>query len=176
MRPIISGITSLFQYLRSYREDPQQFRPQRCYHCGCSTLWYHGHYDRKPDRESGSLNPVPISRFYCPACHHTCSTLPECIPPRRWYLWLIQQAAFLLNLAGHSCRSISRQLMPGRHTISRWWRQWQARHDEFSWVLRTLQPRFGYTPDFVAFWRLCLSETPLSQVMIWLNQAGVIIP
>lgn len=176
MRPIISGIISLFQYLRTYREDPQQFRPKRCTHCGCSTLWYHGHYERKSDHDAGALNPIPISRFYCPTCHRTCSVLPECIPPRRWYLWLVQQAAFLLKLAGHSCRNIRRQLKPSRHTISRWWRRWQERHGEFSFGLQSLHPPFGYASHFQAFWQRCLSEVALSQAMIWLNQQGVIVP
>jgi transposase-like protein len=177
MRPIISGIVSLFQYLRTYREDPQQLRPKRCTHCGCSTLWCHGHYERKSDHESGcALNPIPISRFYCPTCKHTCSVLPECISPRRWYLWAVQQAAFLLKLAGHSCRSISRQLKPGRHTISRWWRDWQERHREFSFGLQTLRPQLGYATHFQEFWQRCLSEVALSQAMIWLNQQGVIVP
>lgn len=151
MRPIISGILSLFQYLRIYREEPQQFRPQRCSHCGSPTLWCHGHYDRKSDHEPGTLNPIPITRFYCPLCHHTCSVLPECIPPRRWYLWLVQQAVFLLKLYRHPCRQINRQLKPSRHTISRWWRQWQERHGEFSFGLQTLRPQWGYSSDFQAF-------------------------
>jgi len=180
MRPIISGITSLFQYLQTYYEDPQPLRPLQCCHCGGITLWHHGHYDRKSDRESQSatttLNPIPISRFYCPTCHHTCSVLPECIPPRRWYLWLVQQSAFVLKLAGHSCRHISRLLLPSRYTLSRWWRQWRERHPEFSFGLKTLRPSWGYTHDFQAFWQHCLSEVTLSQAMVWLNQLGVIVP
>jgi hypothetical protein len=102
--------------------------------------------------------------------------LPECIPPRRWYLWGVQQAVFLLKLAGHSCRQISRQLKPGRRTISRWQRQWQARHLEFSFGLKTLRPSFGYAGDFKGFWRTCLCEVTLSQAMVWLNRQGVIVP
>lgn len=176
MRHIIPGILSLVEYLRTYHQSPQQLRPQQCHHCGGITLWCHGHYDRKSDRESNTLNPIPIARFYCPLCHHTCSVLPECIPPRRWYLWLVQQAAFLLKLAGHSYREISRQLLPSRHTISRWWGHWQERHPQFSFVLRTLRPRWGYAPDFQAFWNRCLSEMALSQAMFWINQQGVIVP
>ncbi|MBK9442558.1 MAG: hypothetical protein IPN53_15175 [Comamonadaceae bacterium] len=30
-------------------------------------------------------NPVPILRYLCNACKHTCSRLPACIAPRRWF-------------------------------------------------------------------------------------------
>ena len=62
---------------------------------GLVGVWRHGHYRRKTDREGQEgvyLDPVPIPRFYCRHCQATCSRLPGCIAPRRWYSWLVQQA------------------------------------------------------------------------------------
>ena len=95
VRNIVKGITTLFQYLTILESDPTKLLPPRCPLCGYCTLKHHGRYLRKPDRNStakDSLNPVPILRFICGGCHHTCSTLPECMAPRRWYLWSLQES------------------------------------------------------------------------------------
>ena len=106
MAIILAGIHSLTQHLQQLNSNPEAYRPKRCPHCGHAGVWSHGHYLRLPDRENSgpdSLNPIPILRFFCPqaGCRRSCSALPECIPPRRWYLWSVQQAMllFLISLA-----------------------------------------------------------------------------
>jgi hypothetical protein len=88
MRPIVPGIGTLAQHLKQLKEAPETYRPKRCPHCGKAGVWCHGAYTRKSDcegRGDDCLNPVPIPRFYCCHCRRTCSALPECIPPRRWF-------------------------------------------------------------------------------------------
>lgn len=108
------------------RRDPESYRPEKC-PCGHARVWCHGCYTRKPDRKDycePCLNPVPIPRFYCPECGCTCSVLPECIPPRSWYLWEVRQVIFLLLLAANSLgrTHASNGSRASRKTIKRWWR------------------------------------------------------
>jgi hypothetical protein len=110
MREIIANIHSLAQHLKMMLQDPEHYKPGCCPHCGLDILWNHGVYLRKSDRlnpPSQSLNLIPIPRFYCDGCKRTCSVLPECIPPRRWYLWATQQMVLSLVLLGISYRKIA---------------------------------------------------------------------
>ena len=88
MTIILPNIFSLLQHIETLRKEPESYRPKRCPGCRHTTIWCHGCYTRKAD-ENDTLNPVPIPRFYCPECDSTCSVLPECIPPRSWYLWKV---------------------------------------------------------------------------------------
>ena len=180
MRPIISEITSLFQYLKLFREDPHQFRPDRCPHCkSVGRLNYHGIYYRKPDRENPSrsnLNPIPITRFYCTVCRRTCSVLPNCIAPHRWYMWEIQEEALKDIVLDSSFRKISKIITPSRRTIARWWYRllecYPKHHlhlcSRFSWL--------GYSDDIKMFWRHLLAKMDLSVAMFALNEADVFVP
>jgi transposase-like protein len=119
---ILAEILSLLQYVAHYRDDKIE-RLAHCTTCGLANPWYHGCYSRKSERSNPSgesLNPILIQRYYCPGCGKTCSVLPECIPPRRWYLWETQQTAISLFLLGQSARAVENQIPPSRHTIKRW--------------------------------------------------------
>lgn len=179
MRTIIPGITTLLQYLNELKNDPEQFRPSTCESCGRCGLWDHGHYDRKSGRGNSSenlLNPIPILRFFCCGCKHTCSVLPECIPPRRWYLWNIQQGVLLTLLAGHSAARISQSNMPGRRTISRWFHWLQERSSEFCFHLKSNNSTLGYFSDFKDFWNYCFELMGLAKVMVFLNAQKLMVP
>jgi hypothetical protein len=107
MALILPGIHSLEQHHRRLCVQPEDYRPERCPHCGKAGVWCHGAYSRKADREGrcdACLNPVPIPRFLCPHCQGTCSRLPQCLAPRRWYGWAVQQAVLAALVAGHSVR------------------------------------------------------------------------
>ena len=93
MHRIVAGITTLEQHLEVLSSQPETYRPRCCPHCGLKILWQHGRYSRKADRRITRplLDPVPICRYRCAGCRRTCSRLPECIAPRRWYHWLVQQ-------------------------------------------------------------------------------------
>ena len=85
---IVSGIATLHQHRETLGRAPDAYRPAACPHGGLGGLWSHGGYQRKADRAPRSLeNPVPIPRFLCRGCQRTCSRLPACIAPRRWYDW-----------------------------------------------------------------------------------------
>lgn len=179
MRPIVSGIHELFQYIRAIKDDPAQFRPEQCPHCGRQGLRCHGHYDRKADRENlanSSLNPIWIYRFYCASCRRTCSVLPECIAPHRWYQWKIQQAVVLLCLSNVSQYKVSQKLSASRFTISRWLSQLKSRFHEHACHLKSIFSWLGYTSGFIEFWQTYLSRSRLSTAMLLLNNCGIIIP
>ena len=179
MMQILSGILSLVQHNQTLSCQGELYRPSHCPTCGKAGLWHHGCYPRQADYENSgdqSLNPVSIPRFYCPQCKATCSVLPECIPPKRHYLWLIQQAIFLLYLAGLSYQSISRQSKPSRWTISRWCRRFKASYRVHADHFRSKLPALLSIQALPLFWQTLLENMSLSSAMLSLHQAGITIP
>ena len=171
---IVAGILLLTQHLITLKENSNFYRSKFCPHCGRAGVWNHGHYDRKSDR-SGELNPISILRFFCPHCRKTHSVLPECIPPKRWYLWGIQQSVLFKIISGESMRAVSRSEQPGLSTCKRWMKQFK---DQFSKQRDALCARvneFSRLVDFNGFWKNCLNQISLSQAMLLCNQAGVFI-
>jgi len=176
MKRIVASILDLAQHFESLADNPELYRPNRCPHCSFGKLWNHGCYERKADRGGGSLNPVPVPRYLCLACGKTCSRLPECLAPRRWYDWLIQQMVYLDLLAGFSIRCCSRVHRLSRTTVRRWWRALKQRHDEFAFFLKARFPEWGRTACCTEFWRMAMDDQPLSRMMFWLDHEGVIVP
>jgi Domain of unknown function (DUF6431) len=176
---ILADILSLAQYLKTLREESDHCCLACCGHCGRAGPWHHGHYHRKADRSPSSnppLNPIPIFRFFCPQCRRTSSALPECLPPRRWYLWEIQQAVFLGILMGKSLYAVAQSALPSRRTMSRWiqrFRQQFQRHQE---VLRPHVLNPNLLQDFPDFWSAVLQLFSLGQAMRLCHAAGVEIP
>jgi transposase-like protein len=175
---ILAEIMSLAQY-NDQCHATQLDRLTNCLECGRANPWCHGCYSRKSDRmhlPDESLNPIFIQRYYCPGCGKTCSVLPECIPPRRWYLWETQQAAILLFLLGESARSIEKQVKPSRHTIKRW----------VSWLIVQFKlhkdtlcnhfPSLGCFTEPSSFWQPVFDKLSLSTAMRLCHAAGVSIP
>lgn len=177
---ILSNILSLTQYISITQENPQLLRPEFCPACGRTGLWCHAHYLRKPDRSpTGELNPVLIFRFLCRFCGKTCSVLPECIPPRRWYLWEIQQLILYQLLLGASVRAASRSQnnRPSRSTCRRWWAWLLAQFLTQRDALLVRFPELGRTAETVKqFWPACLAKITLARAMYFCHQAGVPIP
>ncbi len=175
---ILAGIMSLLQYIEQCRADKIS-RLAYCPTCNRANPWCHGCYPRKSDRLNSlgeSLNPVLIPRFYCPGCKKTCSVLPECIPPRRWYLWETQQEAMLLFLLGGSARAVEKQVKPSRHTIKRWvvWLMIQFKiHKD---TLCSHFPSFGLFTEPVGFWIHVFDKLSLSTAMRLCHASGVAIP
>ncbi len=179
------SIAFYFKTLKEYKDyvvqhGSSKFRPSRCLTCGKCWLRCHGHYYRKADRENNSensLNPIPVFRFYCPSCQHTCSVLPQCIPPRRWYLWTVQQLALLLITLEHSLRYIANQVTPARSTIGRWDNRFKNMFQLHALHLRSKFPELGVSANmFSTFWKACLSKMSLSEAMLWVHYAGEPIP
>ena len=176
---ILADLHTLTQHLYAMQFKTNAYRPATCPGCGQSGLWRHGVYHRKSDRTSTAdqnLNPVPIGRFLCPRCQRTCSALPECIAPRRWYLWDIQQIALALMIKGQSLCQVCTQTSVCRATLRRW-RTWlQESFATHAFCLRERCPELGKFTDFNAFWLACLARMPLARAMLWLHQAGIRIP
>ncbi|MBN6739336.1 hypothetical protein JKG47_02035 [Acidithiobacillus sp. MC6.1] len=152
MSRIVAGISTLKHHRDALAQDPERYRPVQCPHCGLGHPWHHGHYTRKADRTvSGRENPVPIPRFFCRSCGHTCSRLPSCIAPRRWYGWALQQMVLLLlwtGLSFYAIRSLPPlldTLPPCRSTCRRWWRWLAGRSISFESALRSAFPELGRT-------------------------------
>jgi hypothetical protein len=173
MQRMVAAITSLPQHFDALRDRPEVYRPASCPRCGFGRLWLHGCYQRKADRQSLSTatrNSTPVLRFCCVSCRRTCSRLPGCLAPRRWYDWALQQAALLALLLGNSVRRCHAALRPARSTLRRW-RDWlQARHDEFAFHLRSRFPEWGRAVDRCAFWQTCLAQQSLAGAMSWLDR------
>ena len=179
MTLILPGIFTLVQHLTSLQRDPESYRPERCPH-GHGKVWFHGVYTRKADRQDMGQPclDIQIPRFYCPECGCTCSVLPECIPPRSWYLWEVRQIIFLLLLAGNSIdrTHASNGSRVCRKTIERWWRRFRDCFATFSSHLRPHFPCLGRHAGFTGFWRTLLGLRRLSQAMCLLHREKVIVP
>lgn len=177
MSRIVASITTLEQHVETIRQTPEIYRPLSCPHCGIKIVWRHGCYTRKADRRAAgecSLNPVPILRYCCSACRRTCSRLPLCIAPRRWYDWSVQQGVLerLLNGASPPCAGAD---VPDRRTVGRW-RHWlQACGQSFAFHLRSRLPELGRVAGFGDFWRQVLKSMGLAAAMARLDQE-IIVP
>jgi hypothetical protein len=180
MSRIVSGISTLRQHNETLRSKPEVYRPLRCPNCKHSGLWNHGFYFRKAERHPTSaeacLNPISIPRYLCSSCLHSCSRLPECIPPRRWYSWLFQQQVLKSLLTGGSLHrsSVTHDLC--RNTVRRWWRWLALSTPTFEFFLKSRYPELGRSADWQSFWLTCLSAMSLSCAMADLDHDGVDVP
>lgn len=176
MNRILGTITTLDQHFVEIANGGNAYRPANCPHCQVGGLWHHGCYHRKAERSadsSQSRNPVAILRFLCNACLRTCSRLPACIAPRRWYDWAMQQVVLLLLLTGGSLHQGCRQTGRARSTLRRW-RDWlQARSVQFTFFLRSRLPELGRLPE-PDLWPQVISRLSLAQAMAWLDQDLVV--
>jgi len=179
MLHILPRILSLCQYKFEIDINPEQNRPDKCVYCGKAHPRRHAKYQRKAERDAasaGSRSPVFIQRYYCSACGRTTSALPECISPRRWYLWEIQQGALILSLLGKSAYAIAKEIIPSHHTISRWVARF---HEQFILHKDTLCVHFGdlgRTCGLAEFWQACFEKITLGAAMRLCHVAGVFIP
>lgn len=175
---ILAGFYSLIQY-KNEGENNQNNRLEQCPCCGKANPWRHGTYPRGSDRinkSSESLNPILIQRYYCPACRKTSSALPECIPPRRWYLWDMQSIALLLYLAGNTISAIESEIIPSRQTISRWIKRFQEQYRLYKDVLCGHFIELAQTNSMAAFWQNTLKIINLGEALRLCHVAGVVIP
>jgi transposase-like protein len=173
---ILANILSLIQHQQLTKEDKSKYRLENCLCCGKAKPHLHGGYPRKADRStnsSESLNPIIIQRYYCPDCRRTCSILPECIPPRRWYLWEIQQIALMLLISGKSLRAVANVVIPSRRTIGRWINCFKEQFHFHKDVLCNHITELGRTIGFADFWQACLGHFSLAQAMRLCYVAGV---
>lgn len=177
MHRIVHAHRALEQHQRAILFTLEAYRPPRCPHCGVASLWGHGFYDRKADRSTaGALNPVLVPRFRCTACCRTCSRLPLCFCPRRWYGWALQQLVLSLCMSGMSLRRIAAVVGVDRRTVGRWWR-WLCGHGAgFAFALRGRFPELGRTDGDTAFWRACFASMSLARAMAWLDSGGLDVP
>lgn len=185
MQTIVPDIDTLVQHQQLLKEDKERYRPKPCPCCSKAGVWFHGYYERKADRSNttgNTLNPVFIPRFFCPECRKSGSSLPECIPPRRWYLWAIQQWVIAKQLLKCSVQSIASgtpqvtNTAISRSTIRRWWGRLSERfvlqRDALCAHLNALSPFV----TVVDFWQACLEQLSLAQAMYRCHVAGVVVP
>lgn len=181
MRFILANILTIVQHLSTLQAQPEQYKPEQCPHCFKPNVWGHGVYYRQAACENDG-RPIPIPRHLCCDCNATFSTLPECIPPRRWYHWTIQEMA-LLSMAVKSlmetwnARSDERLIAPCIATLQRWSSRLDKRFLHHKDHLCQLQPQLQFTHSWKTLWPACLAGgMSLSGVMVFLNRAGEIIP
>ena len=179
MSRIVPNIDSLELHQKLLNSNPERYRPAHCPSCQSSNIWSHGHYLRKPDRglkSGGRFNPMMILRYFCAKCGKTCSRLPQCIAPRRWYIWFVQQWVLKALLKGGSLNEISQKSPPSRRTLRRW-RQWlMDRSDTFRFHLATLYPEWERQTGFEGYWLEAWDASNLSSLMTTLDRHGVTVP
>lgn len=168
----------LQQHLEILERSPETYRPARCPHCGMAGVWSHGRYFRKADRSpGGDFNPVAIPRYRCDPCGGTCSRLPVCVAPRRWYGWIVQQWVLMWLLWGGSVSRARFWTGLARRTIARWRDRLTAHTARWAMALRNRFAELGRAGDDPeAFWRACLDRMPLSAAMGWLDRDGECVP
>ena len=180
MYRIVPGITTLAQHIKMLFSRPEVYHPPQCPTCGLAGLWKHGFYTRNADRnvilKEECLPPILIPRYLCSGCGHTCSRLPSCIAPRRWYSWLFQQQVLLFLLASYSLHGCKVEYGVCRSTVRRWWNWLESRTSTFEFFLRSRFPEWGRFSDFKSFWVGALGNMPLSEVMACLDNDGVTVP
>lgn len=180
MYRIVSGITTLLQHIETLFRTPEVYRPHQCPTCGRCGLWKHGYYFRKADRRPLSVDdrlpPIPIPRYLCSGCRHSCSRLPSCIAPHRWYGWLFQQQVLLFLLAAYSLHGCKVAFGVCRSTVRRWWSWLGSNASTFEFFLRSRFPEWGRFTDFEPFWIGALGNMPLSEMMARLDNDGVSVP
>lgn len=180
MYRIVSGIFTLSQHIETLCNTPSVYRPPCCPNCGFGMIWRHGFYTRKADRRplpgEDNLPPVLISRFRCAGCRLTCSRLPSCIAPHRWYGWLFQQQILQFLLLTCSLRGCSTAFGLCKSTVRRWWNWLESRSATFEFYLRSRFPDWGRTTDPKSFWQTAMRAIPLSEIMACLDFDGVIVP
>jgi hypothetical protein len=111
-----------------------------------------------------------VAAYRCAGCRRTCSRLPECIAPRRWYHWLVQQHSLSDRLNGTPAECGADDGAPAARSVSRWWWWLQDRGQVFAFHLRARFPELGRASEFGAFWRQVFATLGLPRAMTWLDQ------
>jgi transposase-like protein len=179
MRPILSDIHTLSQHINTLAQTPELYQPAFCPACLSEHIRCHGVYYRKPDRLNrgdDSENDIAIPRHQCADCLRTSSTLPECIAPRRWYPWVIQQWCLWLSLNGWSIHQLSLFFPMSRSTISRWVNWLKDSFHEHHRTLCAEHSNMGYYSSQTSFWCHWLDSKHLSHAMVLLNKRGIVVP
>lgn len=180
MAHIVPDIISLMQYLSLLDNNQEAFRPEKCPHCGKTHLWRHGVYFRQSDRinpSTASLNAIPIQRYYCSGCKQTCSVLPECIPPHRWYLWETQGLILLAIFMGGSIYATAKEALPSRQTMGRWIKRFKEQFVFHKDTLCTFFSDLGRAgTNLKDFWLAAFKKIRLAQAMRLCHLTGVFIP
>lgn len=178
MRLILADIISLSQHLEAIHNTPEQYKPNACPHCTYSNIWNHGSYTRKADRlkeVGGKL--IPILRFRCPSCNTTFSVLPECIPPRRWYLWVIQQTVLWCKFLGWSYDLLNEHFYsPTKGTISRWFQRMNDCFPQHHQGICSVHSVMGYFSNLAPFWLAWFKQNSLSSAMWEMNRQSIPVP
>jgi hypothetical protein len=92
-----------------------------CQTAGC--LVRHGLYWRKP-RDGERVYHLPIQRWWCKACHHTISALPDFLLRFRWYLLSVMNGVLVARAEDDvSWGALQAEAAGAPHvrTMRRWW-------------------------------------------------------
>ena len=160
---------------------------RKCPTCGIlDALHIHGSYNRNPDRPivlgKKLLNPIIVLRYICKYadCRKTCSQLPECISPRRWYLWKEQQRVVQNYLDGNNWHEISTTTCIPVGTCKRWCSWLKDKFNIHAQILKNVAGNLHQVLadcfDFKSFWQKCFTHISLDRAMLLCHQSGLVIP
>ena len=176
---IVSGIFNLVDY---NMELPKLKICRTCTICGIAdALHLHGYSYRKSDRNTNpykkSLNPLKIIRCLCKICKRTCLAIPECISPKRWYIWQKQQYVINSRLNGKTWACISAATDISIKTCRRWYHWLNNKFNAHAHILKNvagnLHQILADCIDFKSFWQKCFAHISLDRAMLLCHQAGV---
>ncbi|MFN7142110.1 MAG: DUF6431 domain-containing protein [Limisphaerales bacterium] len=129
MHPFIDVNT----YLLTCSEGiPEALRPKNCQSCLAQVrLHKHGKFFRLVFTLEAELR-IPIYRFFCPLCEHSCSFLPDFIEPHQQVALDVQEE-IVESQQGESLSTVAAltEHLPGgfysEKTLWRWVRKWNDR-------------------------------------------------
>ena len=129
--------------VKSYAEEFAAgclYRVEKCPTCqtaGC--LVRHGVYWRKP-RDGERVYCLPIQRWLCKGCQHTCSVLPDFLLCFRWYLLAVVNAVLVARAEQDtSWHALGEAAAGAPHirTMQRWWAAFGMRAGEWLGFIQT---------------------------------------
>ena len=177
MNRIVASVTSLEQHVDVLENCPDVYRPSACPHCGIKRLWGHGYYFLKADWPAsgeGTFNPIAICRYCCTHCRRTCSRLPLCIAPQRWYNWSVQQTVLARRLSGESVGACARCAAVAGRTVGRWWGWLQDRSAQLELGLRARESELGRAGRWDELWVRVFETFGLPAAMAQLDREMIV--
>jgi transposase-like protein len=149
---------------------------KHCIHCGSIHIKKNGTYLRKTHIGNAQSELNIVQRMFCNDCRRSFRILPMHLAPERWYQWAVLAMVLIASLQNKSIRSINKYCNVARSTISRWLRRFKEHFAGHADQLKQLLPDLGRINGFTHFWQICLSHISLAEAMVYLSNAGVVVP
>jgi hypothetical protein len=122
------------------------------------------------------MNPLLSPGFSAPAVVKPVQASLRLFPPKRRYLWALQEVILLQLLGGASLNAVAKQVRPSRKTIKRWFDRLKSRFALDAAALRNRFAELGRCDGVSEFWQTCLTKMSLASAMFHIHDSGTFIP